>query len=41
VKAPGTRCRAHNEPGQLIALLIFDQKKKWWRAEKVLAMNNE
>lgn len=32
----GTRCRAHDERGDLIALLIFDQKKKWWRAEKVL-----
>ncbi|HZY41645.1 MAG TPA: tRNA pseudouridine(55) synthase TruB, partial [Anaerolineae bacterium] len=36
----GTRCRAYDEHGQLIALLTFDQKKQWWRAEKVLAMNN-
>ncbi|HSD84895.1 MAG TPA: tRNA pseudouridine(55) synthase TruB [Anaerolineae bacterium] len=32
----GSRCRAHDERGDLIALLVFDQKKKWWRAEKVL-----
>jgi tRNA pseudouridine55 synthase len=37
----GTRCRAYNEQGELIALLTFDQKKQWWRAEKVLAMSNE
>jgi tRNA pseudouridine55 synthase len=37
----GTRCRAHDEQGKLIALLVFDQKKRWWRAEKVLAMNND
>jgi tRNA pseudouridine55 synthase len=37
----GTRCRAHDEQGQLIALLVYDQKKHWWRAEKVLAMINE
>jgi tRNA pseudouridine55 synthase len=41
LKLAGTRCRAHDERGQLIALLIFDQKQLWWRAEKVLAMNNE
>ena len=35
------RCRAHDAQGRLIALLVFDQKKQWWRAEKVLAMNNE
>ena len=34
------RCRAHDEQGRLIALLVFDQKKQWWRAEKVLAANN-
>ena len=34
----GTRCRAYDEAGELIALLTFDQKKHWWRAEKVLAM---
>jgi tRNA pseudouridine55 synthase len=33
----GTRCRAYDEQGELIALLTFDQKKHWWRAEKVLA----
>jgi tRNA pseudouridine55 synthase len=38
---PGTRCRAHDEHGRLIALLVFDRKKHWWRAEKVLAMNDE
>jgi len=37
----GTRCRAHDQHGNLIALLIFDQKKKWWRAEKVLALAND
>lgn len=36
LKFSGTRCRAHDERGNLIALLIFDQKKHWWRAEKVL-----
>jgi tRNA pseudouridine55 synthase len=41
LKLAGTRCRAHDEYGQLIALLVFDQKKHWWRAEKVLAMNND
>ncbi len=35
----GSRCRAHDEHGQLIALLIFDQKKQHWRAEKVFAGN--
>jgi tRNA pseudouridine55 synthase len=37
IKLAGTRCRAHDEQGNLIALLVFDQKKHWWRAEKVLA----
>jgi tRNA pseudouridine55 synthase len=37
----GTRCRAHDIRGNLIALLVFDQKKHWWRAEKVLATDNE
>jgi tRNA pseudouridine55 synthase len=37
----GTRCRAYDESGELIALLTFDQKKHWWRAEKVLAMIND
>jgi tRNA pseudouridine55 synthase len=41
LKLSGTRCRAHDERGHLIALLVFDQKKHWWRAEKVLVMNNE
>jgi tRNA pseudouridine55 synthase len=36
LKLSGTRCRAHDEGGNLIALLVFDQKKHWWRAEKVL-----
>lgn len=36
----GTRCRAHDEQGRLIALLVFDQKKHWWRAEKILAPLN-
>jgi tRNA pseudouridine55 synthase len=30
------RCRAHDVQGRLIALLTFDEKKRWWRAEKVL-----
>jgi hypothetical protein len=41
LKLTGTRCRAHDEHGNLIALLVFDQKKQWWRAEKVLAMIND
>ncbi len=41
LKLAGTRCRAHDERGNLIALLVFDQKKQWWRAEKVLTMINE
>jgi tRNA pseudouridine55 synthase len=41
VQLTGTHCRAHDEHGNLIALLVFDQKKHWWRAEKVLTMNNE
>ncbi len=36
----GTRCRAYDESGELIALLTFDQKKHWWRADKVLTTNN-
>jgi tRNA pseudouridine55 synthase len=36
LKLAGTRCRAHDEQGNLIALLVFDHKKHWWRAEKVL-----
>lgn len=39
IKLAGARCRAHDEQGNLIALLVFDQKKQWWRAEKVL--NND
>lgn len=41
LRPAGTRCRAHDEHGNLIALLVWDQKKHWWRAEKVLAMINE
>ncbi len=37
----GTRCRAHDARGNLIALLVFDQKKHGWRADKVLALDNE
>lgn len=37
----GTRCRAYDEAGELIALLTFDQKKHWWRAEKVLTLIND
>jgi tRNA pseudouridine55 synthase len=40
IKLDAPRCRAHDEQGRLIALLVFDQKKQWWRAEKVLAMTN-
>ncbi len=36
VKLSGDRCRAHDEQGHLLALLVFDHKKHWWRAEKVL-----
>jgi tRNA pseudouridine55 synthase len=35
LKMLGTRCRAHDEQGRLLALLVFDQKKHVWRAEKV------
>ncbi|MFN8595455.1 MAG: tRNA pseudouridine(55) synthase TruB [Anaerolineae bacterium] len=35
------RCRAYDAHGNLIALLVFDQKKHWWRAEKVLTINTE
>ncbi len=31
----GVHCRAHDEHGRLIALLVFDQKKQHWRADKV------
>jgi tRNA pseudouridine55 synthase len=41
IRLDAPRCRAHDGHGQLIALLVFDQKKQWWRAEKVLAMINE
>jgi tRNA pseudouridine55 synthase len=41
LKLTGTRCRAHDEQGNLIALLVFDQKQHWWRAEKVLTMIND
>jgi tRNA pseudouridine55 synthase len=41
LKLTGTRCRAHDEHGNLIALLVFDQKMHWWRAEKVLAINDD
>ena len=41
VRLSGTRARAYDEAGQLLALLIFDQKKHWWRAEKVLIPSNE
>ncbi len=36
----GTRCRAYDASGELIALLTFDQKKHWWRADKVLTLIN-
>ena len=32
----GTHCRAHDEQGNLLALLTFEQNKQYWRAEKVL-----
>lgn len=32
----GARARAYDEQGRLVALLVFDQKKRWWRADKVL-----
>lgn len=37
LKLAGTRCRAHDAAGNLIALLMFDQKKNIWRADKVLS----
>jgi tRNA pseudouridine55 synthase len=40
LKLAGTRCRAHDEHGNLIALLVCDQQKHWWRAEKVFTMIN-
>jgi hypothetical protein len=41
IRLDALRCRAQDTQGNLLALLVFDQKKQWWRAEKVLAMNNE
>ncbi len=41
IRLNAPRCRAHDTRGNLLALLVFDQKKQWWRAEKVLAMINE
>ena len=35
LKLEAARCRAHDKRGNLIALLIFDQKKALWRADKV------
>jgi tRNA pseudouridine55 synthase len=35
IQLSGTGCRAHDEQGNLVALLIFDQQKRWWRAKKV------
>jgi tRNA pseudouridine55 synthase len=40
IRLDAPRCRAQDAQGNLLALLVFDQKKQWWRAEKVLAMNN-
>ena len=37
IRLEGTHGRAHDEQGNLLALLVFDQEKNWWRAEKVLA----
>ncbi len=36
LKITGTHCRTHDEQGNLLALLAFDEKKQYWRAEKVL-----
>lgn len=41
IRLNAARCRAHDAQGDLLALLVFDPKKQWWRAEKVLALNNE
>ena len=41
IRLNALRCRAHDAQGNLLALLVFDQKKQWWRAEKVLAMSND
>ena len=40
IRLAAPRCRAHDAQGNLLALLVFDQKTQWWRAEKVLAMIN-
>jgi hypothetical protein len=37
LKLDAGHCRAHDEQGNLIALLIFDHKKNVWRADKVFA----
>jgi tRNA pseudouridine55 synthase len=41
IRLNAPRCRAHDAQGNLLALLVFDQKKQWWRAEKVLALIND
>jgi tRNA pseudouridine55 synthase len=35
------RARAYDDAGHLLALLTFDRKMQWWRAEKVLIPHNE
>ena len=39
LRLSGTRCRAHDEQGSLLALLVFDKKRQYWRAEKVLTIS--
>jgi tRNA pseudouridine55 synthase len=36
IRLDAPHCRAQDAQGNLLALLVFDQKKQWWRAEKVL-----
>lgn len=37
VTLSGVHARAYDERGRLIALLVFDRKKQWWRADKVFS----
>jgi len=34
---PGERIRAYTPSGELLAILIFEPERLWWRPEKVLA----
>ena len=37
VHRPGERIRAYTPNGELLAILIFEPERLWWRPEKVLA----